>query len=157
MCLLSSPPSPQHRRTPVLGDDVYGNKDWNRRLQQSKRIVRPLLHAHTIEFTHPSTGQPISLVAPLPPDTEEVVRKIYPQVFQREINYHRLCVICCITRRAWQAFACIHKRAHMWEYHVVKDAAALWERMRRSVNAQRRGFLSANRSRFRGNASRTYE
>lgn len=70
----------QYRRTPVLGDDVYGNKDWNRRLQQSTGMTRPLLHAHTLEFTHPATKELVSLEAPLPPDVEAVVRKIYPQV-----------------------------------------------------------------------------
>lgn len=70
----------QHRRTPVLGDDVYGNKDWNRRLQQSTGLTRPLLHAHSLEFKHPSTGELISIVAPLPADIEAVVRRIYPQV-----------------------------------------------------------------------------
>lgn len=70
----------QHRRTPILGDDVYGNKDWNRRLQQSTGMTRPLLHAHSLDFEHPKTGELISLVAPLPSDMGSVVRRIYPQV-----------------------------------------------------------------------------
>lgn len=70
----------QHRRTPVLGDEVYGNKDWNRRLQQSTGLTRPLLHARSLEFKHPSTGEVISLAAPLPADVAAVVRRIYPQV-----------------------------------------------------------------------------
>ncbi|CAM9610191.1 unnamed protein product, partial [Hapterophycus canaliculatus] len=70
----------QHRRTPVLGDEVYGNKDWNRRLQQSTGMTRPLLHARSLEFKHPTTGEVVSLVAPLPADIEAVVRRIYPQV-----------------------------------------------------------------------------
>lgn len=64
----------------MLGDEVYGNKDWNRRLMQSTGMARPLLHAHSLDFTHPHTGEHISLVAPLPPDVEAVVRRIYPQV-----------------------------------------------------------------------------
>eukprot|EP00752_Nemacystus_decipiens_P004296 g3925.t1 len=70
----------QHRRTPVLGDDVYGNKDWNRRLQQSTGLTRPLLHARSLEFEHPGTGDLISLAAPLPADVAAVVKRIYPQV-----------------------------------------------------------------------------
>lgn len=70
----------QHRRTPILGDEVYGNKDWNRRLQQSTGMTRPLLHAHSLEFKHPKTGDLISLIAPLPADIASVVRRIYPQV-----------------------------------------------------------------------------
>lgn len=59
---------------------MYGNKDWNRRLQQSTGLTRPLLHAHSLEFVHPGTGELLSLVAPLPADLEAVVRRIYPQV-----------------------------------------------------------------------------
>lgn len=70
----------QHRRTPVLGDEVYGNKDWNRRLQQSTGLTRPLLHARSLQFKHPNTGELISLTAPLPADVAAVVRRIYPQV-----------------------------------------------------------------------------
>eukprot|EP00903_Cladosiphon_okamuranus_P018821 g17312.t1 len=70
----------QHRRTPVLGDEVYGNKDWNRRLQQSTGLTRPLLHARSLEFKHPGTGESISLAAPLPADVASVVKRIYPQV-----------------------------------------------------------------------------
>ena len=70
----------QHRRTPVLGDEVYGNKDWNRRLQQSTGLTRPLLHARSLEFKHPGTGELISLAAPLPADVGAVVKRIYPQV-----------------------------------------------------------------------------
>lgn len=80
----------QHRRTPVLGDDVYGNKDWNRRLQQSTGMTRPLLHAHSLEFEHPGTGEVVSLVAPLPDDVESVVKRIYPQVqrVRRKLTYY---------------------------------------------------------------------
>ncbi|CAM9242627.1 unnamed protein product [Ectocarpus sp. 13 AM-2016] len=70
----------QHRRTPVLGDEVYGNNDWNRRLRQSTGLTRPLLHARSLEFKHPNTGEVVSLAAPLPSDVEAVVRRIYPQV-----------------------------------------------------------------------------
>lgn len=59
---------------------MYGNKDWNRRLQQSTGMTRPLLHARSLEFKHPTTGEVVSLTAPLPPDIEAVVRRIYPQV-----------------------------------------------------------------------------
>lgn len=81
----------QHRRTPVLGDDVYGNKDWNRRLQQSTGMTRPLLHAHSLEFEHPGTGEVVSLVAPLPHDVVSVVKRIYPQVqrVRRKLTNHR--------------------------------------------------------------------
>ena len=70
----------QHRRTPVVGDDLYGNREWNRRLLAKYGIARPLLHAHSLEFKHPSTGQQLRITAPLPADTAQIVRIIYPQV-----------------------------------------------------------------------------
>ncbi|CAM9202371.1 unnamed protein product [Choristocarpus tenellus] len=72
----------QHRRTPVLGDDVYGNNDWNKRLLQSTGLARPLLHAYSLEFKHPLTGEKIMLCAPLPADVSKIVEKIYPQVHE---------------------------------------------------------------------------
>ncbi|CAM9959391.1 unnamed protein product, partial [Phaeothamnion confervicola] len=70
----------QHRRTPVAGDDLYGNGDWNRRVAQRFGLARPLLHAHSMSFEHPDTGRLISIMAPLPADLLAVVRSIYPEV-----------------------------------------------------------------------------
>ncbi|CAM9452794.1 unnamed protein product [Discosporangium mesarthrocarpum] len=72
----------QHRRTPVLGDEIYGNRDWNRRLLQSTGVTRPLLHAYALNFTHPGTGEVISLCASLPEDMAKIVARIYPQVHE---------------------------------------------------------------------------
>lgn len=60
----------QARRTPVLGDEGYGNKDWNKKLQRmfssvspnlfrNSRIpeIRPLLHAYETEIKHPYSGK----------------------------------------------------------------------------------------------------
>ncbi len=44
---------------PIVGDTLYGGNDDG----QAKRL---LLHAHTLAFTHPVTGKPLNLVAPLP-------------------------------------------------------------------------------------------
>ncbi|KAG5185622.1 pseudouridine synthase [Tribonema minus] len=67
----------QHRRTPIVGDELYGNRDWNRRLQK-RGISRPLLHALRLEFTHPTTGAALRLEAPLPEDMASIVRGVYP-------------------------------------------------------------------------------
>jgi hypothetical protein len=63
-----------------VGDDLYGNREWNRRLQTRYGITRPLLHAHSLEFKHPNTGAHLRIEAPLPADTAEIVRQIYPQI-----------------------------------------------------------------------------
>jgi len=59
----------QARRTPVLGDDDYGNKEWNNKLVKmlvaahsddstgsQPLFSRPLLHAYETEISHPYTG-----------------------------------------------------------------------------------------------------
>ena len=47
----------QHRRTPILGDETYGNLDWNKKANLAHGIDRPLLHAYETEFIHPFTGK----------------------------------------------------------------------------------------------------
>lgn len=44
---------------PIAGDPLYGKRD---------RFERHLLHAWKLEFLHPTTGAPLILEAPLPPD-----------------------------------------------------------------------------------------
>ena len=46
--------------TPILGDWLYG--------QRSETVDRPLLHAETLSFPHPITGEPLRFSAPLPND-----------------------------------------------------------------------------------------
>jgi len=44
---------------PILGDTLYGGNDIG-------STPRLLLHAHTLDFTHPVTGKTLNLVAPVP-------------------------------------------------------------------------------------------
>lgn len=45
---------------PVLGDITYGSDD--------RLIARPALHAHTLAFDHPASGERMKFLSPLPPD-----------------------------------------------------------------------------------------
>jgi len=54
----------KHIGAPVLGDPVYGSASVNKKFN----TTRQLLHAHTLSFTHPITGKPLELTAPLPAD-----------------------------------------------------------------------------------------
>lgn len=49
---------------PVLGDRTYG---W-RADPRLPKVSRVMLHAARLAFTHPISGEPIDLAAPLPPD-----------------------------------------------------------------------------------------
>ena len=65
---------------PVVGDTVYGGERWKgmsgvgrgwaRAL--AKRVERQFLHAATLAFTHPETGEEMRFRSPLPPDLEEI-------------------------------------------------------------------------------------
>ena len=58
----------------IAGDDKYGDFALNRALLKSdgERLAfkRMFLHAHQITFTHPETGRPVTLNAPLPSECE---------------------------------------------------------------------------------------
>jgi 23S rRNA pseudouridine1911/1915/1917 synthase len=69
----------QDRHTPVYGDDVYGLQDWNKRLNKTHKIQRPLLHAYKLEIGHPVTGEKMVFIAPLAGDMLVVAKAVYPQ------------------------------------------------------------------------------
>ena len=54
---------------PLLGDPVYGHKPRTEQLAEAARMLgRQALHAHTLAFTHPTTGERMSFTAPVPVD-----------------------------------------------------------------------------------------
>ena len=59
-----------HAGHPIVGDDKYGDFALNRELKQ-----RLLLHAGTLAFRHPASGETMKLVAPLPADMQAFVEQ----------------------------------------------------------------------------------
>jgi 23S rRNA pseudouridine955/2504/2580 synthase len=59
---------------PILGDDKYGDFPLNKALTKADAsrgaLKRMFLHAHQITFTHPDTGKPMTVRAPLPAECE---------------------------------------------------------------------------------------
>jgi 23S rRNA pseudouridine1911/1915/1917 synthase len=53
---------------PVVGDRLYGAPAM---IGSRTTLPRYFLHAHQIRFTQPSTGQPVTVVSPLPAELEE--------------------------------------------------------------------------------------
>jgi 23S rRNA pseudouridine955/2504/2580 synthase len=51
----------------VLGDDKYGDFELNRALRK-EGLRRMFLHAASIAFRHPGTGEPVTIASPLPAD-----------------------------------------------------------------------------------------
>lgn len=67
----------RYRGAPVLGDPIYGSPSANKRYS----VQRQMLHAESMQFTHPMTGAPIKLLAPLPADMRMIVGQIAPGTY----------------------------------------------------------------------------
>jgi len=61
-----------------LGHPVVGDKQYGRRKPGSEgpRAPRQMLHAETLGFTHPRTGERLSFKAPVPPDMAAVIGEL---------------------------------------------------------------------------------
>lgn len=51
----------------IAGDALYGRK------KAARRFSRLFLHAHTLSFVHPGTGERVEFSSPLPPELEAVL------------------------------------------------------------------------------------
>jgi 23S rRNA pseudouridine1911/1915/1917 synthase len=68
---------------PVVGDVLYGgNRALNLADEHLRAAVRDLgrhfLHAHSLEFTHPRTGEKLSFQAPLPAELSRFLKNLCP-------------------------------------------------------------------------------
>ena len=57
-------------RHPVLGDDKYGNFELNKALRK-EGLKRMFLHARSLAFAHPVSGEAVALESPLPKDLDD--------------------------------------------------------------------------------------
>ena len=57
---------------PIVGDDLYGDFDLNKRLHKLG-LKRMFLHAWRLQFSHPATAERITLNAPLPAELAEFI------------------------------------------------------------------------------------
>ncbi len=64
-----------HLGFPIAGDDKYGDFARNKELMK-QGLKRMFLHAHSISFSHPLTGEPMQLVAPLAKELESFIAKL---------------------------------------------------------------------------------
>ena len=62
---------------PVMGDKVYGGKKIKKKLKNNTPdIVRHMLHALSIVFTHPKTEKIIMIESPIPEDMLSIIKKL---------------------------------------------------------------------------------
>lgn len=76
----------QHAGHPVLGDPTYGGQAVRRGPSTRNRrafyenlfavMPRQALHAHTLGFTHPRTGEEVDVAAALPEDMQYVLKRV---------------------------------------------------------------------------------
>ncbi|WP_221193963.1 RluA family pseudouridine synthase [Roseateles terrae] len=63
-----------HEGHSIVGDPKYGDFEANRGIARGAlRFDRMFLHARELRFTHPATGQELTLTAPLPPACENLL------------------------------------------------------------------------------------
>ena len=64
-----------HMGHPVAGDEKYGDPEFNRQLR-SEGLRRLFLHAWSLSFPHPMTGEALEVKAPLDGELQTVLRGI---------------------------------------------------------------------------------
>ena len=65
-----------HLGFPIIGDDKYGDFEVNKQLAKARglnKLTRMFLHAHTLQITHPNTGERMQLQSPLPKDLQKFI------------------------------------------------------------------------------------
>ena len=67
-----------HLGFPIAGDDKYGDFARNKELMK-QGLKRMFLHAHSIAFNHPLTGEPLSITAPLAPELQKFLDRLDSQ------------------------------------------------------------------------------
>ncbi len=65
----------QHTGHPIAGDDKYGDYAWNHALARMG-LKRMFLHAARIRFSHPTSGEPMTVEAPLPAALQAVLDRL---------------------------------------------------------------------------------
>jgi len=58
---------------PIVGDDRYGIDEVNRGFK-ARGYKRMFLHAEKLKFQHPVTGEPLTILAPLPQQLEDLIK-----------------------------------------------------------------------------------
>lgn len=61
---------------PIAGDVKYGNGPDNRRYRAELGLYRLALHARSLSFTHPTSGERVTFQSPIPEDFTGPLRRI---------------------------------------------------------------------------------
>ncbi len=61
---------------PLLMDPLYGNEELNKSFQKKHHYHRFFLHAYSLDFPHPITGEKLHVEAPVSPVFEKVLKEL---------------------------------------------------------------------------------
>ncbi|MEO1368952.1 MAG: pseudouridine synthase [Acidobacteriota bacterium] len=75
----------KHRSWPILGDVHYGKSEHNRLLREHYGLARLALHAFEIHVDHPTSGERLTIRAPLPRDLADPLRRLGLEPGLREV------------------------------------------------------------------------
>jgi 23S rRNA pseudouridine1911/1915/1917 synthase len=84
-----------HLRHPIVGDPLYGGPLRLPRGASDELVAalrgfkRQALHAETLEFAHPASGEPVRVVAPVPADLQDLLRALREDTSAREAGGRR--------------------------------------------------------------------
>ena len=67
-----------HMGHPVAGDALYGNRQ-QKQTNEKYCIKRQCLHAYSLSFTHPVTGEQLEFISPVWPDMQAILAKLREQ------------------------------------------------------------------------------
>lgn len=68
-----------HVGHPIAGDDKYGDREFNRRMQRLG-LKRMFLHAHQLQFAHPVSGYKMDVEAPLPAELSSLLDRLTHEI-----------------------------------------------------------------------------
>lgn len=58
---------------PVIGDELYGDKKLNKKIEQHAGLNRQFLHAEQLILSHPATGKKLTFTSKLPEDLQKAL------------------------------------------------------------------------------------
>jgi 23S rRNA pseudouridine1911/1915/1917 synthase len=61
---------------PVVGDEVYGERSYKEFVKKFGPFDRYFLHAASLRFNHPRTGEVLEFHSPLPPELQKLLQSI---------------------------------------------------------------------------------
>lgn len=65
-----------HLGLPIVGDDKYGDFDFNKQFAKMHHFSRMFLHAYQLQFQHPQTLEDMSIQAALPLECQHLLQEL---------------------------------------------------------------------------------